>query len=421
MSNAIEFGLGYDLTGLKTGGAQAQSLIQRQVGSMAKIAGTAGAGFARLAPLFGGAALAGGIRSVINFGSEITDLSESVGLSTDQFQQWSFALEQNGARQQDLVKTLGALTGKTQDALGGNEKAIASFEAMGVQMGDLRRKSPSEILLKMADALKTNNADGATTAAMMDLLGNKLTLKLVPALKGGSSTFIELGKEAKIASEQAIKSADDIGDAFDARMRQVKVAGMEAFVGIFDSVAGEAKKIADGFSTGIMEGLKRLVTANPLRDALWNKMGPDVPVPDLSKYHNFDDGKADSPAAAPAFTPPRAPWDTFKNFQTFRPPGSKARGLQGATMAGGISSSIFSVGREDLGYYSRALSGGGEGGLSDGATRLIRHGDARRKKTSDAEELAAAKKKADADAQKAAQDTAANTKTIIQVMRDVWD
>jgi len=53
--------------------------------------------------------------------------------------------------------------------------------------------------------------------------------KLVPSLKLGSDGFLELGKSANIASENAINAAESSQDAWDKFLRETKTAGLEFF------------------------------------------------------------------------------------------------------------------------------------------------------------------------------------------------
>ncbi len=215
--NTIQASFGLDISPLQAGANKAQGIMARTFGSIQK-----GAAGLNLGGLLGGAALLAGARSVVNYASEINDLSDSVSLSTDTFQEFSFAIEQAGGKQTDLTKGMGALISKQQDALDGNEMAIASFAKLGITLEDLRLLRPDQILLRIADALKKSASDGRTTAATMDVLGSKVALKLIPSLKQGSAAFLEVGRSAQKMSADAIAALDAGSDRFDKMVRQGK-------------------------------------------------------------------------------------------------------------------------------------------------------------------------------------------------------
>jgi hypothetical protein len=207
--------------------------LQRTLGRINKSLGGMQQSFATAASslggLLGGGALIAGARSLGNFASEIRDLSDTTGLTTAMFQRYSFAVSQSGGSQEVFVKGLIAIQQAQQSALTGNEKAIASFAALGITLADLRRLSPDQIFLAFADAMKSSGGSAESFAAIAELVGVKVATKLVPSLKMGSDGLVELGKSASIASDQAIAAAEAAQDAWDKFGRDVKVIGLEAF------------------------------------------------------------------------------------------------------------------------------------------------------------------------------------------------
>jgi hypothetical protein len=246
--------------------------LQRTLGRINKSLGGMQQSFATAATslggLIGGGALLAGARNLGDFASEIRDLSDTTGLSTEMFQRYSFAVSQSGGSQELFVKGIIAIQQAQQSALTGNEKAIASFAALGITLADLRRLSPDQIFLAFADAMKSSGGSAESFAAIAELVGVKVATKLVPSLKMGSDGFVELGKSASVASEDAIAGAEAAQDAWDSFLRSVKVAGLQAFDAIAD-IGGQQTLDRQAKASTAMFAKVRAAS-----DALAPQMGP---------------------------------------------------------------------------------------------------------------------------------------------------
>lgn len=268
MSNAIVFTFGGDNSPLARTLDQTQAMVLSSVQqTAAKLGGIASS----LNGALQAAVLGVGVKGLLDFAGTVSDLSASVNLNTDTFQRWSFALEQSGGKQEDLVKSMGVLISKMEDAKGGNQGAIDSFARLGITLSDLQRSSPQDLFLRIADALKSSGADGATTAGVMDLLGTKIAMKVIPALKDGSAAFLTLGQDAKIASAEAIKAADDLGDRFAGLANTAKTSALQGLFNWADlfSTQKEFVQAADGqmsgFAANIAAAARTITTALGLR------------------------------------------------------------------------------------------------------------------------------------------------------------
>ena len=216
MSNAIDFALGYNLAPMRSSGREAVAVNQGVMDRMSagvKGLSTAWQSFTGLAAV--GFAV-GAAKSLGSFASEIRDLSDQTALSTDMFQRYSFAVSQSGGNQEVFAKGMIAIQQAQQSAITGNEKAIASFATLGITISDLRTLSPDKLFLAFADSMKISGGSAESFAALAELVGVKVATKLVPSLKMGRDGFLEVANSASIASENAINSAEAMGDSWGA-------------------------------------------------------------------------------------------------------------------------------------------------------------------------------------------------------------
>ena len=252
--------------------------LQRTLGRINKSLGGMQQSFATAASslggLLGGGALLAGARSLGNFASEIRDLSDTTGLTTDMFQRYSFAVSQSGGSQEVFTKGMIAIQQAQQQAISGNEKAIASFAALGVTLADLRRLSPDQLFLAFADAMQRSGASAESFAALADLVGVKVATKLVPSLKPGSKAFLEIAAAARIASNNAINTGEEAGDSWAAMWQQVKVEGLEAF-NFLNDLGNKINELGEGGDRARAKVFsKNFANARAASDALAPQMGP---------------------------------------------------------------------------------------------------------------------------------------------------
>ena len=247
MSNAIDFALGYNLAPMRSSGREAVALNQGVMDRMSAGVNGLGAQWQKFAGLIGVGFLVGAAQSLADFAGEIRDLSDTTGLSTDMFQRYSFAVSQSGGSQAVFSQSIIAIQQAQQSAVTGNEKAIASFAVLGITFADLQRLSPDQLFLAFADAIKNSGASAESFAALAELVGKKVATKLLPSLKLGSDGFVELGKAAGVASQEAINFAESAGDEWNTFLTNVKTGALDA-ISVLNDFGNKINEMGGGRS-----------------------------------------------------------------------------------------------------------------------------------------------------------------------------
>ena len=247
MSNAIDFALGYNLAPMRSSGREAVALNQGVMDRMSAGVNGLGAQWQKFAGLIGVGFLVGAAQSLADFAGEIRDLSDTTGLSTDMFQRYSFAVSQSGGSQAVFSQSIIAIQQAQQSAITGNEKAIASFAVLGITFADLQRLSPDQLFLAFADAIKNSGASAESFAALAELVGKKVATKLLPSLKLGSDGFVELGKAAGVASQEAINFAESAGDEWNTFLTNVKTGALDA-ISVLNDFGNKINEMGGGRS-----------------------------------------------------------------------------------------------------------------------------------------------------------------------------
>lgn len=187
----------------------------------------------------------GFLSEMIDLGSELSDVSDRLGVSTDELQKFQFAAGQAGVSAEGSATALQFLNKNIGDALAGQKESVQAFADLGVQIkeqnGDVRELG--SVLPDVADAFAQMGSDQERTTKAMQLFGRS-GAAMIPFLKQGSSEVKELYKQFEELGlgidEDFIKSSDEAGDQIDTlklgfRALKTRIA-VEVLPGIIDFV-----------------------------------------------------------------------------------------------------------------------------------------------------------------------------------------
>lgn len=167
-----------------------------------------------------GGALASFIQGAIDAGSAVNDMSEKLGIGTDELQQFQFATGLFGVGSEEAGRSLQFLNKNIGEALANNAEAVKSFKDLDVAIKnpDGTVRELGDVIPEVADAFAKMGSDQERTEKAMKLFG-KSGAELIPLLKGGSEgleqmrrEFVELGGGM---SKDFIAQADKTGDELD--------------------------------------------------------------------------------------------------------------------------------------------------------------------------------------------------------------
>jgi hypothetical protein len=200
---------------------------------------------------FAGKALAGAasviglaVQKALANASQLTDLSQSIGMNVEAFQGLALAASQSGVSTEDFRNAMV----KLQQAVADNSPALA---AMGIAVQDANGnlKSTEEVLFAVSNKFASYRDGAGKTALATDLLG-KSGAKMVPVFNQGEEALREFIARAKemglILSADTIKQADDFADKLDL----IKVQALAIAGNFTDGLIPQLDAVARGFSFG---------------------------------------------------------------------------------------------------------------------------------------------------------------------------
>lgn len=188
----------------------------------------AGQSFKNFVTQFGPAALVTGalaatfnsLRRSIQIGSELQDLSDKIGLSTDFLQKFGYVSSLVGVNIQHLAVGFKTLSVQAYAASTGSKESQETFARLGVKVTDsnMALKSQSRLSSEVIDALAGIKNATERTALAQKVFGRG-GIELLPIINQGSDAIRKQMEAAEkyglVLSGETIKSLDDTGDSIE--------------------------------------------------------------------------------------------------------------------------------------------------------------------------------------------------------------
>lgn len=194
--------------------------IKRGLGGLTDTAKSVNGVLANLGVAVSVAGLTAMVKSAIDTGDALDEMSQRVGVSVETLSVWKPAAEQSGVSGESFEKGLRKLSTTMLEAATGSEDAARNFAAVGVEFknqdGTLR--ATDQVLLDLAERFKAM-PDGAEKTALAVQLFGKSGAELIPFLNQGRDGINELAAEmqalgVQMSSETAAQ-AGNFNDALD--------------------------------------------------------------------------------------------------------------------------------------------------------------------------------------------------------------
>lgn len=199
------------------------------------------------------------IRKTVELGSSISDLSQRLGITAEDFQRLSFAASQTATDQDAVVASFRGMTQfLTQVSKGGKEQA-AILKGLGLTFNDLKRLSPVEVFTLLLDRIGKIQ-DPLRRASILTQVMSRSAAQLGALSQIGAAgmedLFTKADETGAVLSNEKVEKLDKFGDKLDELGRKGSVAGAE----LLEKFLPVLTQIVDGISDPkFQEGLKGFV------------------------------------------------------------------------------------------------------------------------------------------------------------------
>lgn len=198
--------------------------------------------------ILAGGAFITGAKHALDYASSLGEASQQLGLTTRDFQIYSYAATQAGLTQEELEAGLGKMTVSLGKAALGAKAQGAAFEALGISVRNANGsvKTAGQVIPEIADALAKVKDPAQRAAAEVALFG-KSGQKLDTILSEGSGAIKDYAKQAEdagmIIADPLIKSADEAADKMAALTAAMKVNFANEVAANADAILGLANAL----------------------------------------------------------------------------------------------------------------------------------------------------------------------------------
>lgn len=237
-----------------------------------------------------------------------------LGITTDEFQKWTYAAKMSDVNAQELAIGIKLLSRNMEDASTGAGDAAKYFSAMGVSVktteGHLRPLN--QVMLDIMDKFAQWEDGPKKMAIAMQLFGRSGET-LIPLLNKGRTGFNELAAEAQklglILSPELIhkgSEAEDIFKKINAQINAFKLSFAPAAL----EVAKFGNDLINVFNTIMYPAKKFLEISEKIKNA-WMNLGKKIGIVKSEELMAWEPGptpipKAQPPAISGAYTGPEA-------------------------------------------------------------------------------------------------------------------
>jgi hypothetical protein len=181
-------------------------------------------------------------KSVVDLGSQITDLSIVANMGSQEFQTIAVTAMDSGLAFEQTAKAAENMRAKIEDAAKGNAAAVATFKALNLSAVGLQALAPERQWEVIARAITGAKDQQAALNAASDIFGAKIAPKLRETLALlATEGFDKMGDSTKALrfSQDQLDTLDKAGDAMGRIWHYVKLMGATPIVAVTKLLANE--------------------------------------------------------------------------------------------------------------------------------------------------------------------------------------
>lgn len=190
--------------------------------------------------------------AAIKSGDKIIKTADALGISTDAYQELSYAMQRGGASEEDFTAGLKHVEEQLGAAAQGQSRAVKAFKQFGISVKDLQGMNAEEAFYAIAEGISKIDDPAKRMRASVQLLGGAGD-KLAHAMSGGAAGLDELRKAARnTGNVRTRKELEQAADASD-KMLDAQLSLKGAFNDIAYQVMPGISKAFQDFSAWVRE------------------------------------------------------------------------------------------------------------------------------------------------------------------------
>lgn len=201
---------------------------------------------------------------MINFAGDIDDNAQRIGMSTDDYQLWAFAIEKAGGDAQTLAKAVQNISVFTEKLAEGNGDALLTLQKLGIEYDDFMKADNAGKLKMIVESLQGMEDQTEKTRLAQEIFGSETVQKLMPLLNEERGSIDKLNEQLKnqglIIDNDLIKAGADLGDQIQFLTKKFQVMGLSIASELFPEISLLIDGISD-LASGSKDGAQKIADA----------------------------------------------------------------------------------------------------------------------------------------------------------------
>ena len=226
-----------------------------KIGSAYGMASTAAKAFAGAFALTAVAQFGSLVRDVIGEAADLVDLSDKIGMTTDEIQRLQYGFKLAGMEADVTNGILSQWVRRLGEAYTHGGKLADVFKANGISLTDGEGKLRSTVdLMRDYSDLMARAGSSMEQQVLSALAFGKANDEVIVALGGGKAAFDKLmaaaDKAGGVLNKEVLQTAADIDDEFDRLWRTFELGGKSAILSTVALLNEHSGAVANFFSAG---------------------------------------------------------------------------------------------------------------------------------------------------------------------------
>lgn len=181
-------------------------------------------------------------------GDHVIKTADALGISTDAFQELSYAMQRGGASESEFEAGIKSLQTQMAAAAAGNSRAVKAFGSLGISLSEVKSLNAEEMFARISDALSAVDDPALRVRTGIQLLGGA-GQKLAAAMSDGSASLDALRARARdsgfVRTRKDLEGAASATDAFLDAQLSVKTSLQEIGYAVMPAVSDVLRNFAD--------------------------------------------------------------------------------------------------------------------------------------------------------------------------------
>ena len=213
----------------------------------------------------------------VDYMGDIDDNAQRVGMSTEAYQKWAYAMQLAGGDASTLQVVMRELTTFTNELSAGQGDALLTLQKLGIGYEDFMALPVDQQLQAIIEGLQSMESQTDKTTIAQEIFGNRAYQQLMPILnqeKGYvDDLFASMEDLGLVIGDDVVKAGAELGDKLDQLKLTFKTVGASIMSDLFPQIelvvegltgmATGAEDAGDKFVEGIVGIVDKLVSALP--------------------------------------------------------------------------------------------------------------------------------------------------------------